>query len=390
MGQLKADQAIALEPPTIRQFLNLCTEQDISIFPAADQWGLQLLEAGDFQERWRIAKVLPKLGNTIIEPLLKLAENPHQDTELRWFAIRVLGQYQKPEVVTRLVLLLDSCHEEFLADEIMRALLALEERAISYILPLLDQLETRYLAVQALSRLRYPDVVEPLLEVTQDPDPRIRVLAIETLSSFRHYRIFEKLVAALVDPVSEVRLQGIKALGFWANYADKNIIFQQVTPLLYDHNLEVCRQAALTLSRLQTADAAGAIAKVIEKSTTPYSLKIEFVQALAWINDPSSLDLLAQILSNASEDLIQAILKAIGRISETERQLHGAQVLLQFWQRQTVMPMPAIRQHFVYALGHLHQSAAQDIQNILEQLSGDEDEGVRLHAIAALRRPLRD
>jgi len=382
MGQAGTPQAIIDGPPSIHEFLNLCAEVDIADHAHAQQWGLALLMQGDFQERWRIAKVLPKLGKAAIAPILKIAEDPRQDVELRWFAIRILGQYQDPQAIARLVVLLDDCREEFLAEEIMRALVALQAAATDYVLPLLAQPETRLLAVRALSKIRYPNVVEPLLGVVQDANPEIRALAIETLGSFRHHRIFTVLVAALKDPASAVRLEAVSALGFWAHYAEREWIFQYVQPLLYDINLEVCRQAALTLSRLQTPEAATAIAIVLNQSTTPLSLQVELVQALAWIDDPSSLNYLSKSLKTAGENLTLAILKVMGRVTEAPRQKQGACILLDFWQQQPLRD-PACRQAFVYTLGQLQQ---RESGHLLEQLSEDTDASIRLHAIAALRK----
>lgn len=334
MGQAGTSQAIADRQPSVHEFLNLCAEVNIADHTQAQQWGLALLKQGDFQERWRIAKVFPKLGKSVIAPILEIAEDPRQDVELRWFAIRILGQYREPEAIARLIVLLDNCQEEFLAEEIMRALVELQEAATDYVLPLLAQTETRLLAVRALCKIRYPNVVEPLLGVVQDENPEIRAIAIETLGSFRHHRIFTVLIESLQDPASVVRLEAVSALGFWANYADRAWILQYVQPLLHDINLEVCRQAALTLSRLQTPEAATAIAEVLSQPTTPLSLQIELIKALAWIDDPSSLDYLAQSLNIAKENLILTILKVMGRITEAPRKKQGAYILLDFWQRQ--------------------------------------------------------
>ncbi|MGB2925706.1 MAG: HEAT repeat domain-containing protein [Limnothrix sp.] len=382
MGQAGAAQAIFEEQPSIHEFLNLCTEIDIAQHPQAQRWGLALLKDGDFQERWRLAKIFPKLGEAAIAPVLEIAEDPQQDVELRWFAIRILGQYKEPQAIARLIVLLDDCREEFLAEEIMRALVELQEAATDYVLPLLAQAETRLLAVRALCKIRYPNVVEPLLSVVHDDNPDIRALSIETLGSFRHYRIFTVLIGALKDPASSVRLEAVNALGFWANYAEKELILCHVQPLLHDINLEVCRQASFTLSRLQIPEAATAIATVLQQSTTPLALQVEFVQALAWIDDPSSLDYLAQTLKTAGDNLTLAILKVMGRITEAPRKKQGAYILLDFWQRQKLRDS-ACRQAFVYTLGQLQQ---RESGHLLEQLSEDTDESIRLHAIAALRK----
>src|SRR4028118_1555477 len=67
---------------------------------------LDVLDAGDFQERWEVAKVFPKLGAIAIAPLIELLEDDEADLEMRWFAARILGEFNDPVVVTSLVELL--------------------------------------------------------------------------------------------------------------------------------------------------------------------------------------------------------------------------------------------------------------------------------------------
>lgn len=390
MGHVETDTAIASAqpsalstPPSLYEFLNLCVEKDLADLPLAADWGLHLLITGDFEERWRLVKVLKKVGDPIVQPLLAIAETETQELELRWFAVRILGQYRQPEVIVRLIVLLENCREEFLADEIMRALVGLGESATDYIVPLLQQPEMRLLAVKALSKVRYPNIVEPLLGVVQDPNPDIRAIALEALSGFRHELIFNCLLQGLTDPASTVRLEAVRALGFWANFADKSAIFEQVAPLLYDHHLDVCRQAGLTLSRLQTLEAVGAIATVIKSETTPFSLKTELIQALSWIEQASSLSTLGEVLPTASEPIILEIIKVFGRITDGDRPAQATEILLNFWEHQATALTSKIRQDLAYSLGQLKQAIAQPV---LTQLSQDQDSGVRLHAITALNK----
>lgn len=384
MGQIEAAQAIAERQPTIDEFIHLCTEIDISQNSQAQVWGLNLLQSADFQDRWRLAKVLPRLGKKAIAPLLDLAENPQVDTELRWFAIRILGQYEEAQAIARLILLLDYCEEDFLTDEIMSALVRLEEKATDYLIPLLAEEDTRFLAVQALCKIRYPNVVEPLLSVVSDQNVEVRALAIEALSSFRHPSIFGVLLAALRDPASPVRLEAVMGLGFWAGYTDRQLLLEKIAPLLDDVNLEICRQAALTLSRLQTSAAATAIAKVLQSPNTPLSLQMALVQALGWMDVPESLEYLAQTLTTAPETMGVETLKAISRITENHRQIQGTEILLNFWQENSAIPTTAqFRQTFAYALGQLQQPQAHELLNALAQ---DPDDSVKLHAIAALQK----
>jgi HEAT repeat protein len=76
---------------------------------------LDVLYAGDFQERWEVAKVFPKLGAIAIAPLIEILEDEEADLELRWFAARILGGFNDPTVITTLVELLKTSEDEDLA-----------------------------------------------------------------------------------------------------------------------------------------------------------------------------------------------------------------------------------------------------------------------------------
>ncbi|MEO0842597.1 MAG: HEAT repeat domain-containing protein [Cyanobacteria bacterium J06643_5] len=73
---------------------------------------LQVMRAGDFQTRWDIAKIFPKIGKPAIAPLLEILDSEQEDLEIRWFALRILGEFNEPEVVVSLVKLLEETQEE--------------------------------------------------------------------------------------------------------------------------------------------------------------------------------------------------------------------------------------------------------------------------------------
>ena len=64
---------------------------------------LQVLNFGDFRERWEVAKIIPKLGKAAIAALLLIVEDEERDVEVRWFAVRILGGLNEPQVILPLV-----------------------------------------------------------------------------------------------------------------------------------------------------------------------------------------------------------------------------------------------------------------------------------------------
>src|SRR4028119_1776123 len=91
---------------------------------------LNVLDAGDFQERWDVAKMFPKLGSRAIAPLIEILEDEEAELELRWFAARILGEFNDPVVVTSLVELLRTSEDEELIEMAAAALTNLGSSAI--------------------------------------------------------------------------------------------------------------------------------------------------------------------------------------------------------------------------------------------------------------------
>lgn len=384
MGQAETAPAIAAgEVPSLHEFLNLCAETDLTCSPYVQAWGLAWLKKGDFQARWRVSKIFPRFGSVMIDPLLEIAEDGNQEMELRWFAIRILGQYKDPEAIARLILLLDACNDEYLIDEIMNALTQLQAKATDYLIPLLKEAESRLLAVKALNKIRHPNVVDPLLSVVDDDNSEIRAIALEALSSFRHPKIFAVLTHALRDNVSQVRLEAVRALGFWSNYADRALLLEQISPLLYDLDLHICSQAAFSLGRLQTPEAATAIATVLQSPATPLPLQRLLVQAMGWMDVPNSLLYLGHALQQEVPELTLEILKMLGRISESHRQKQAIPILLEFWRNTSLKYDPQIRQALSYTLGQLQEPQCRPL---LMSLAQDPDDKVKLQATVALQK----
>jgi len=144
---------------------------------------IDVLVAGDFQERWDIAKVFPKLGQKAIAPLLEILEDEDAEEELRWYAARILGEFNHPAVINALVELLKSSESEELTAMAAAALGNLGSPAVADLTSLLAQEETRLLAVRSLSYIRHSETIAPLLSVVQDSPITVSTAAIEALSS---------------------------------------------------------------------------------------------------------------------------------------------------------------------------------------------------------------
>ncbi len=339
---------------------------------------MQVLESGGFQERWDIAKLFPNFGIDAIAPLIELLNDEDAELEAQWFAVRILGSFNHPRVIEALIELLKTSQSEELNSMAVSVLASLGKTAVSMLETLLAQNSTRLLATQALGQIRRSETVPLLMQVIHDPDVQIRAIAIEALSSFHSAEITQVLIEALQDLAVQVRLAAVAGLGFRQDHTNLVIYLR---PLLMDLNLEVCRQSAIALGRLGTPQAATALYEVLNLPHTPKNLAIELVRALGWIALPEALSSLEAALLHLpfSETVQLEIIQALGRVDAIELKSQATEILL------TVLPQlqsTAIRQAIALSLGQLGNVEAM---NALVALLADKDDGVRFHAISALK-----
>jgi HEAT repeat protein len=346
---------------------------------------LEVLAAGDFQERWEVAKIFPAIGETAIVPLVEILEDEDADLEFRWFACRILGQFPQPMAVMSLVKLLEIEEDEDLTEMAAQSLANLGSSAILPLSNLLAKEESKLLAVKALSHIRHPDTIAPWLTVVNDPLPAIRATAIEGLNSFHDPQITTVLLEALKDTATAVRKEAIIGLGLRVGEIPENCnLVNYLKPLLYDLNGEVCRQAVVALGRVGTDAAADALFPILKSPLTPIGLKIEIVRGLSWMETAKALDYLQEGLIWGSESICIEIISVLGRIESLSLKPKANQIIIDFLHSgQAICQETLIKQAIALSLGQLGESTGIDS---LQELAEDGEEGVRLHAIAALNK----
>jgi HEAT repeat protein len=343
---------------------------------------LRVLLDGDFQDKWEVAKIFPLLGTKIVRPLIVILKDEETEIEVKWFICRILGNFSEPEVIIALIELLQQTDPE-LATIASQTLTEIGSAAINALVQLLPQTEYRLLAVKSLACIRRSEIITPLIGVVDDPQAEIRTLAIEALGSFHERRIAPILIAALRDTASSVRREAAIALGFRQDLSAELDLVTHLQPLLYDLNLEVCRQSAIALSRLQAPSAVTALFEVLQSIPTPLELKLELVRALGRSELESAIDYLGQTLAIAPELLSQEIIAVLGRIFSPQLRNKATNILLDFCNSPNRLNSPQTKQILALSLGELKNSAAKPY---LSQLAADDDQIVRLHAIAALKK----
>lgn len=363
----------------------------------------QVLEYGDFQQRWEVAKVFPRLGTEAIAPLLEILADPDAEVELRWFAGRILAEFKSPEAIAALIELLNTQEEEELSSMAATALAQMGEPAIAALTQQLTDSTSRALAVRSLGKIRNPQIIEPLLSVVGDRDPQVRAEAIAALNSYDDPRIPLVLVEAIHDFHASVRREATIGLGLCAmrpSYKKETqgiykAIASEIEELLrerlWDFNPGVTHQAAISLGRVATPKAAACLDEILDDPTTPIPLQINAVRALAWMGTPEALDYLEKALvsrekRSSSPEVIAEIVSLLGRVEVSELKPKAAQILIELLNRKPkASRRDSLRteQGIASALGYLEQKTS--IEPLIQLLATSEA-GVRLHAIAALKK----
>lgn len=353
------------------------------------QWldlAMQVLEYGDFQLRWDIGKLLPAFELEAMTALLELFNDDALDPDVQWFAIRALADFPHPEVMPMLFSLIATSPQPELQQAAANALAQMGPPIISMLSHLLKQPESRSLAVQILAQIRHQDAIPLLLDLAWDTDAATRAIAIDALSAFHSPQIAQVLLGALSDHASVVRLTAVRSVGFCLSDLPDTDWLPYIQPLLYDLDLEVSRQAALTLGRLGTLAAIKTLAETLRSPHTPEPLAIDIIRALCWMEQREAVLELGQIWDETtlSESIRQAICQNLGRV-EADTVRPQAVALLITWLADDpgVARSAILCQTVITALGLLGDRQA--IDRLIQRLAGVEP-WLRLHIVAALKQ----
>ncbi len=343
---------------------------------------IQVIKAGDFQTRWDIAKIFPKIGKPAIAPLLEILDSESADLEMRWFALRILGEFNEPIIVVSLVKLLEETQEEELAIACAQTLAKIGQPAITALIELLKEEKSRLLAAKSLAQIRRSEAIEPLLSVVDDSIAEVRFTAIEALGSFHHKDLIPVFIKALQDTSPKVRKEAIIALKMRAYLKEEFDLVDRIQPLLYDFDSEVCQQAVLALGCMKDEAAIKALFDILDFKNTPLFLKQEAVRALNWSNTFLALDYLKSCLYSTDIALAEEIIAVLGRQESTELKSYATQILIDL-NSEGITYKSQIKQLIATSLGELGDSAAL---THLEKLAIDDDSKVRLYAKAAIKK----
>lgn len=390
---------------------------EASLYKAQEiQTAIAQLTTGDFHSRWdstkQCAKQFVEWGDAAVSPLIRQLQI-ETDPANQGFIVRVLSQFDRPEVVKAIAQLLVTTAEEDVQKEATKALTTLGSSAIDTLSALLNSadLTQKILAARALAHIRRTPVIEPLLSVANHPDTTLRAIALEALGSFHDPRIAPVLIAATADEPA-ISQEAIRSLGRrrdlleqpHASSAEPRVALDLIGPLsdsLKSPHPEVAKESAIALGRLGTPDAIRALSNLLNQPS-PTPVKTAAVRALGWIGTPSAVAALAEAFSSTAPIIMptvqQEIARSLGQTHPPALKSIAAKPLIDWLKSLQAQPNPAahpsaatltdpfitsLKQTVILSLSRL---GITDAVEILAALLDDDDASVRIHALSAIEQ----
>lgn len=425
-GQVQPTQELTPKASSRPQTSTVVSEPDSATLNTMIRLGVQALAHVEFQVRWELVPLMAKFGPAVIPHLTDvlahfqvddqgddstsaadsqpshgpsamseysgMEDDENEDWDLLWFISRILGEIQHPDAIAALIQVLQTSPSE---DVVTAAIMALAQQGVAAtpsLKHLLGHSATKLVATQALAQIFAKDPTSDLrttlIEITRDPEASVREVVIDALGHSHHPQILDILIAATTDVASVVRRSAVIGLGMQAKGcppSSVSLLLKTLEPLLWDLDTEVRRQTAIALGRIPTDESAHLLFTALIADDFPTPVKADAVRALIWTNTQTGLDTLNRYLidHHPKASIYQEIVIMLGRVEKPQLYKQATQILLNLLEHHAITQQSdIIKQSMAMSLGQLKQPEAEDT---LQRLSKDEDERVRLHAIAALK-----
>ncbi|MBL1209641.1 HEAT repeat domain-containing protein [Geminocystis sp. GBBB08] len=347
------------------------------------EFALKVLELGSFEAKWAMAKILIKRGDEVIQPLKQIILDEKANIEYRWYGLKILSEIKNPEIILIVSELLTTTQEEDLLQLASQTLAHQGKQSVTFLSQLLANPSSRLLATKALAQIPSIDVIKPLLSIVNDQDSTIRAIAIAVLRNFDTPQITSVMINALKDYASSVRKEALIGLALKLKSDEDIELIKLISPLLYDVNLSVAQQTAISLSRCSHPFAIASLIKVLCYINTPETLRFTIIRSLAWIATSQSLQCLEQYLYISDLAPSLEIITVLGRVTKPTLKNETVTILSKFYQSESPqLQYPEILQALCYSLKQLNAIAAINILKIIET---NHNSQVRFHAKSALQ-----
>mgnify|MGYP001131119946 FL=1 len=353
--------------------------------------GIEVLQNGDFQEKWDIDKLFKQIGKPAIAPLIEIIKDREIDLEQRWFVTKILAEFNSEEVLETMGNIIVSSEPVDLQEIAAETLASFGDSAIDLLTDLLAKPKSRLLAIKALAKINCISIIPALLTVAKDENNEVRMIAISALNNYCDSRIPIVLISALKDKVAKVRKAAIIGLAGYANLHQELGLVKLLQALLWDINFEVSQQAAIALGKIGTNSAATALCELLKTTTVPVFFKIDAVRALGRIETQVSLEYLQNLLGynflvkvNDWAQIVNEIIIALGKLEKPELKPQATNILIEFIASGNPnLENISVKKSLALTLGYLGNIHALEY---LIQLLEDGDDSVILHSVAAMKK----
>ena len=353
--------------------------------------GIEVLQNGDFQEKWDIDKLFKQIGKPAIAPLIEIIKDREIDLEQRWFVTKILAEFNSEEVLETMGNIIVSSEPVDLQEIAAETLASFGDSAVDLLTDLLAKPKSRLLAIKALAKINCISIIPALLTVVKDENNEVRMIAISALNNYCDSRIPIVLISALKDKVAKVRRAAIIGLAGYANLHQELGLVKLLQALLWDINFEVSQQAAIALGKIGTNSAATALCELLKTTTVPVFFKIDAVRALGRIETQVSLEYLQNLLGynflvkvNDWAQIVNEIIIALGKLEKPELKPQATNILIEFIASGNPnLENICVKKSLALTLGYLGNIHALEY---LIQLLEDGDNSVILHSVAAMKK----
>ena len=353
--------------------------------------GIEVLQNGDFQEKWDIDKLFKQIGKPAIAPLIEIIKDREIDLEQRWFVTKILAEFNSEEVLETMGNIIVSSEPVDLQEIAAETLASFGDSAIDLLTDLLAKPKSRLLAIKALAKINCISIIPALLTVVKDENNEVRMIAISALNNYCDSRIPIVLISALKDKVAKVRKAAIIGLAGYANLHQELGLVKLLQALLWDINFEVSQQAAIALGKIGTNSAATALCELLKTTAVPVFFKIDAVRALGRIETQVSLEYLQNLLGynflvkvNDWAQIVNEIIIALGKLEKPELKPQATNILIEFIASGNPnLENICVKKSLALTLGYLGNIHALEY---LIQLLEDGDNSVILHSVAAMKK----
>ena len=154
----------------------------------------------------------------------------------------------------------------------------------------------------------YPEASSALVELSHDPNERVRCAAIEHLAYVEDERVLDVLVQAIKDETPNVRAAAARALGMM----DAPEVVQPLIQGLADKDVWVRYFSARALGRRQSPESVEALERVIEKEKFNH-VRIAALDSLGQIGGARIAGIVGGLVKDDDPDVAHAAQVALGK-----------------------------------------------------------------------------